>query len=43
MAVAIQTEKEADEPRPAPMGRVDRELRLNEGLRERIVNLRPKM
>ena len=29
----MQTEKEADEPRPAPMGSVDRALRLNEGLR----------
>lgn len=31
-AVAMQTEKDADEPRPAPIGRVARALRLNEGL-----------
>lgn len=30
--MAIQTEKDADEPRPAPIGRVDRALRLKEGL-----------
>ena len=35
----MQTEKEADEPRPAPMGRVDRALRLNEGLGVDIINL----
>ena len=38
-AVAMQTEKEADEPRPAPMGRVDRALRPNEGQGEYIVNI----
>jgi hypothetical protein len=32
-AVAAQTEKQADEPRPAPIGSVDRAVRLNEGLR----------
>lgn len=34
----MQTEKEADDPRPAPMGSVDRALRLNEGLRVHIVS-----
>ena len=31
-AVPIQTEKDTDEPRPGPIGRVARALRLNEGL-----------
>jgi len=34
----MQTEKEADEPRPAPMGRVERALRLNEGLRVYVIS-----
>jgi hypothetical protein len=32
MAEATQVEKEAEEPRPAPMGKVDRAVKLNEGL-----------
>jgi hypothetical protein len=34
MAVAAQAEKDADEPRPAPIGRVDREVKLKDGLRK---------
>jgi hypothetical protein len=33
-AVATQTEKDAEEPRPAPIGRVARAVKLNEGLRD---------
>ena len=37
--MAMQTEKDADEPRPAPIGRVDRALRLNEGLITHTISL----
>lgn len=33
-AEAIQAEKAADEPRPAPTGRVDRTVRLKDGLHD---------
>lgn len=33
IAVAEQVEKDAEEPRPAPIGNVDRAVKLNEGLR----------
>lgn len=32
IVVAAQTEKDAEEPRPAPTGSVARALKLNEGL-----------
>lgn len=37
MAVAAQVEKEADEPSPAPMGRVERAVKLNDGLSDATV------
>lgn len=33
MAEAAQVENEAEEPSPAPMGKVDRAVKLNDGLR----------
>lgn len=34
MVVAAQVENDAEEPRPAPMGRVERAVKLNDGLVE---------
>lgn len=38
MAEATQVENEAEEPRPAPMGKVDRAVKLNDGLAEHNQN-----
>ena len=38
MVVAVQAEKDAEDPKPAPIGKVERAVKLNDGLVSAVGN-----